>query len=170
MDQVSRDGVNKLAIRSVAAALGLAPNALYKYFSNLAALEAALAEESRRRLQAALHKAAGKKPPEEAIRSIAKAYVRFAREQPQIFSLTLMPSTTETEGEAAHVQAWRFVLGHVAGIYGEERAAEAAVALWAFLHGMTALEAARVFGKRKPVSSFEFGLQMWIRAASAEIR
>ncbi len=168
MDQVVRDGIKGLAIRSVAAALGLAPNALYRYFANLAALEAALADESRRRLQKVLHKAAGKKPPEEAIRSIARAYVRFAREQPQIFSLTLLPSPTETEGEAAHVQSWRFVLGHVARLYGEERAPEAAVALWAFLHGMTALEAARVFGERKPVSSFEFGLRIWIKAASAQ--
>lgn len=169
MDQVSRDGIDKLAIRSVAAALDLAPNALYRYFSNLAALEDALAEESRRRLLDVLRKAAGKKPPEEAIRSIARAYVRFAREQPHIFFLTLMPSTAEREGDAAHVQSWSFVLGHVARIYGEEKAPEAAVVLWAFLHGMTALEAAGVFGERKPASSFEFGLRMWIKAASTDI-
>lgn len=165
MDQVSRDGISKLAIRSVAAALGLAPNALYRYFSSLAALEAALAEESRRRLQEVLQEAAGEKPPEEAIRGIAHAYVEFAREQPQVFSLMLMPSTSE-KGDAAHVQMWRFVLGHVAGLYGEERAPEAAVALWAFLHGMTVLEAAGVLGERKPASSFEFGLRTWIEAAS----
>ena len=167
LDQVSRAGINQLAIRSVAAALGLAPNALYRYFANLAALRDALAEESRRRLLAVLQKAAGKKPPQEAIRGIAKAYVRFAREQPEVFALTLLPSTAEAEGDAAHVQSWRFVLGHVARLYGQEKAPEAAMALWAFLHGMTALEAARVFGERKPVSSFEFGLRIWIEAAAA---
>jgi AcrR family transcriptional regulator len=166
MDQVAKGGIDKLAIRSVASALGLAPNALYRYFPNLAALEAALADESRRRLLGVLQKAAAKKPPEQAIRSIAQAYVRFARLQPQVFSLTLRPSTIETGAAATHVLAWSFVLGQAARIYGEERAPEAAVALWAFLHGMTALEAARVFGERKPVSSFEFGLQMWISAAS----
>lgn len=170
MDQVSRDGINKLAIRSVAAALDLTPNALYRYFPSLAGLEAALADESRLRLLKALQKAAGKKPPKEAIRSIARAYMRFAREQPQVFALTLMPAATETGVEASHLQSWRFVLEHVARIYGEKRAPEAAVALWAFLHGMTALEEAGVFGERKPASSFEFGLQMWIRAASEEIR
>lgn len=166
--QVARDGVDKLAIRSVAAALGLAPNALYRYFSNLAELQSALAGESRRLLLEALRKAVGKKPPEEAIRSIARAYLRFARAQPHIFSLTLMPSAIDSQGDAAHVESWHFVLGYVARLYGEKRAPEAAVALWAFLHGMTALEAARVFGERKPVSSFEFGLHMWISAASAE--
>jgi AcrR family transcriptional regulator len=169
MDQVSRDGIDKLAIRSLAAALGLAPNALYRYFANLAVLKAALAEESRRCLLEALQKAAGKKSSEEAIRSIAQAYVRFAREQPQVFCLTLMPSISESDVEAAHVQLWRFVLGHVARVYSEEKAPEAAVALWAFLHGMTVLEAARVFGERKPASGFEFGLRMWIKSASADL-
>jgi len=168
MEQVSRDGIQKLAIRSVAAALGLAPNALYRYFANLAALEAALAEESRRRLLEVLRKAAGKKPPEEAIRSIARAYLQFAREQRQVFSLTLMPPATGTVGAAAHEQSGRFVVGHVARIYGEQRAPDAAIALWAFLHGIAVLEAAGVFGERKPVSSFEFGLRMWIEAASQQ--
>jgi AcrR family transcriptional regulator len=166
MDQVVKNGIGKLAIRSVAAALDLTPNALYRYFPSLAALEAALADESRFRLLEALQKAAGKKSPEEAIRSIARAYLRFAQEQPQIFALTLMPSVAEGEGEPSHLQSWRFVLGQVVRIYGEKKAPEAAVALWAFLHGMTVLEAAGVFGERKPASSFEFGLQMWISAAS----
>ncbi len=166
MDQVKRNGIGGLAIRSLAAALGVAPNALYRYFSNLAALEAALADESRRRLQEVLQKAAGNKAPEEAIRSIAKAYVRFAREHPQVFSLTLLPSPTESEGEAMHLQSWRFVLGQVARIYGEKKAPRAAVTLWAFLHGMAVLEAAKVLGERKPLSSFEFGLRMWVEAAT----
>ena len=165
MDQVAAAGIGKLAVRSVAASLDLAPNALYRYFANLAALEAALAEESRRRLLAALQKAAGKKPPEEAIRAIAQAYVRFAREQPRIFSLTLLPSDADKEPDAAHVQSWQFVLAPVTRIYGPKRAPEAAVALWAFLHGITALEAAGVFGKRKPLSSFQFGLQLWFAGA-----
>lgn len=170
LDQVAKDGIQKLAIRSVAAALNLAPNALYRYFANLADLEAALAEESRRRLLEVLQRAAARKEPEGAIRGIARAYVRFAREQPEIFSLTLRPSTNDEDHDAAHLQSWRFVLQHVTRIYGEHRAAEAAVALWAFLHGIAVLEAAGVFGERKPVSSFEFGLRLWIDAASGEQR
>jgi AcrR family transcriptional regulator len=168
MDQVVRDGIDKLAIRSVAAALDLTPNALYRYFPSLAALEAALADESRLRLLDALQKAAGKKSPEAAIRSIARAYVRFARDQPQLFSLTLRPAAAETEGESSHLKSWHFVLGQVARIYGQKKAPKAAISLWAFLHGMTVLEAAGVFGEQKPVSGFEFGLEMWVKAASAE--
>lgn len=169
MKQVAKDGLNKLAIRSVAAALGLAPNALYRYFASLAALQGALADESRQLLLAVLQKAAGKKPAEEAIRGVAQAYVRFARDQPEIFSLTLLPSDahTETEEEATHLHSWNFVLSQVARLYGDQKAPEAAITLWAFLHGMTALEAAGVFGERKPISSFEFGLDLWVAAARA---
>ncbi len=167
MQQVAKDGLNKLAIRSVAAALGLAPNALYRYFASLAALEGALAEESRRLLLVALQKAAGKKPAEDALRSIARAYVRFARDQPEIFSLTLMRSSAGVPEGETHIHSWTFVLSQVARLYGDQRAPEAAIALWAFLHGMTVLEGAGVFGELKPRSSFEFGLKLWIEAATS---
>jgi AcrR family transcriptional regulator len=167
MDQTIRHGIDKLAIRGVASELGLAPNALYRYFDSLAALQAALADESRLRLLETLENAAGRKGPQAAIRSIADAYMRFAREQPEVFSLTLRPGDPETEAaaEPAHLKSWIFTLSHVARLYGEQRAPNATVALWAFLHGMTALEAAGVFSEVKPVSSFEFGLQMWIAAS-----
>lgn len=167
LDQVALEGISKLAVRSLASALDLTPNALYRYFSSLAAIEAALADESRRRLLKTLQKAAAKKSPEEAIRKIARAYVRFAREQPHVFALTLMQSAVVAEGGTSHIESWSFVLQQVTRVYGKERAPEAAVALWAFLHGMTVLEIAGVFGERKPASSFEFGLQIWIEASAA---
>lgn len=169
MDQVTREGLSGLSLRSVAAALGLAPNALYRYFPDRAALEAALAEASQRRLQAVLQKAAGRKPPADAIRSIARAYVRFARDEPHVFALTLLPATPEAGAEPAHVELWRFVQTQVAAIYGEHRAPQAAVTLWAFLHGMTVLEAAGVFGSRKPATSFDFGLRLWMEGATLKL-
>lgn len=169
MDHVAREGLGGLSLRSVAATLGLAPTALYRYFADRAALEAALAEESQSRLLKVLQKAAGRKPPEAAIRSLARAYVRFARDQPQVFALTLLPSVAESGSEPAHVELWRFVQTQVAAIYGEHRTPQAAVTLWAFLHGMTALEAAGVFGRRKPLSSFDFGLRLWMEAATLHL-
>lgn len=94
------------------------------------------------------------------------AYVQFAREHPHIFSLTLKPSDNDQESDSAHVQEWRFVLEHVSRVHGEKSAPKAAVALWAFLHGITVLEAAGAFGETKPSSSFEFGLSLWLNAAS----
>jgi AcrR family transcriptional regulator len=168
MEQTAREGIENLAMRSVATALHLAPNALYRYFANLSALKAALAEESRALLLNVLKKAAGAKAPEAAIRSIAQAYMKFAREKPHVFALTLMPFTTEAEENGVHLDSWRFFRDQVARIYGDKKAPEAAVALWAYLHGMTVLQAAEVFGETKPASSFEFGLRIWIGAAHVE--
>lgn len=166
MEQVENQGPGKVAIRSVAAALGLAPNAIYHYFASLALLQEALADESRRMLLEKMKRAAGRKGPAEAVRAFAEAYVQFAREQPEVFSLTLKPSHVQGREPAAHLQSWEFVVSHVSRVYGQKRAPEAAVALWAFLHGMTVLHEAGVFGKLKPASSFTFGLQMWLDAAT----
>lgn len=68
--------------------------------------------------------------------------------------------------DAARLRSWQFVLGQVGRLYGQEPAPEAALVLWAFLHGMTVLQRAGVFGKLKPESSFKVGLQMWIDAAA----
>ena len=45
MDQLARDGMEKLSLRSLAASLNLAPNALYRYFASRSQLEAAIAAE-----------------------------------------------------------------------------------------------------------------------------
>ena len=113
-----------------------------------------------------MEKAAARKGPAQAIRAIANAYVRFAHEHPEIFSLTLRPSGNDGDDNAAHLRSWQFVLGQVSRLYDEKRAPEATLALWAFLHGMILLQQAGVFGTMKPASSFASGLEMWIEAAS----
>jgi hypothetical protein len=47
-----------------------------------------------------------------------------------------------------------------------DRAAQASVALWAFLHGAVALEAAEVLGESKPASGLGFGLDAWFMAVA----
>ena len=44
------EGIRDLSLRNLAASLGLAPNAIYRYFSDRSALEAALANEAARQL------------------------------------------------------------------------------------------------------------------------
>jgi hypothetical protein len=61
---------------------------------------------------------------------------------------------------------WNFVLEQVGRISGPKRAPEAAIALWALLHGFVGLASAGVFDKRgKPRSGFDWGLQAWFRAS-----
>ena len=45
MEQLARDGMEKLSLRSLAASLDLAPNALYRYFASRSQLEAAITAE-----------------------------------------------------------------------------------------------------------------------------
>ena len=164
LEQVEHEGVEKLAIRVVAAKLGLAPNALYRYFENLAALEAALAEEVRRQMLDTMKQAVGRKQPAKAIRAISEAYLGFALERPRAFALYL-----KTYGAEDHTpqctQNTEFFLQHVARVYGEERAGEAAHALWAFLHGSAVLLDAGLIPAERAFANLKFSLQLWIGGA-----
>ena len=164
LEQVESEGVESLAIRSVAAKLGLAPNALYRYFESLAGLEAAVAEEARLQMLEIMQKAAGRKGPAQTIRAISEAYLQFAQQRPCVFALYL-----KTPGTDAHTRQCtrntEFFLEHVTRVYGEERAWKASHALWAFLHGLAVLLDAGVLPPEEAFASLKFGLQIWIDGA-----
>jgi AcrR family transcriptional regulator len=79
LDELSSGGIRNLSLRNIAATLGLAPNALYRYFSDRAALEAALADECARRLEMVLRKATHGADSAKSIRRITDAYLHFAK-------------------------------------------------------------------------------------------
>jgi AcrR family transcriptional regulator len=158
-------GIRELSLRKIAASLDLAPNAIYRYFSDRSALEDALANEAARQLELALRKAAGGCEPVTAIRRMSSAYIEFASHNCHLYEV--MMSLHAPEHDATFLQSlWAFTVEQVKRIAGPARAAEASVALWAFLHGAVALEAARVLGERKPASGIEFGLDAWLMAVS----
>src|ERR1700689_1075106 len=68
---LAQGGIRELSLRNIAASLGLAPNAIYRYFSDRPALEAALANESARQLELALRRAADRCEPATAMRRMA---------------------------------------------------------------------------------------------------
>ena len=79
----------------------------------------------------------------------------------------VMMSLHPPEHDATFRQSlWTFTVEQVQRIAGSGRAAQASVALWAFLHGAVAIEAAQVFGENKPASGLEFGLDAWLMAVS----
>lgn len=165
MEQLRRDGMEKLSLRSLAASLDLAPNALYRYFASRSELEAAIAAEITEYVHQGLRKAAGRKAPKQAIQALVGAYLRFAHEQKHLYDVFLKPCTETPEGEAAHVALWNFVLEQVDRVTGPKKAPEAAIALWALLHGFIGLANAGVFDRGKPRSGFDWGLQAWFRAS-----
>src|ERR1700753_2440675 len=86
LEQVESEGLENLAIRSVAARLGLAPNALYRYFESLARSELAVTEKVRCQMLEVMQKVIGGKGPTASIRAISEAYLRFAHERPRAFA------------------------------------------------------------------------------------
>ena len=167
--QLDEQSIRGLSLRSLAASLDLAPNALYRYFADRAVLEAALAGEVSRQLHTAMRRAVRAGAPEQAIRGIARAYLAFARKHPNLYELLLMPCAEDGAEATSHQELWEFVCGHVTALTGPGTADEASVALWAFLHGITQLEAAKVFGSDEPRGSFDFGLDAWLAAASRPV-
>jgi AcrR family transcriptional regulator len=166
LKDLARRGIRDLSLRSLAASLGLAPTAIYRYFSDRSALEAALANEAARQLELALRRAADGCEPVTTIREMSSAYLKFARKNRHLYEV--MMSLHNPDYDATSRQSlWAFTVEQVQRIAGSDRAAQASVALWAFLHGAVTLEAAQVFGENKPVSGLEFGLDAWLMAASA---
>jgi len=158
-------GIRDLSLRNIAASLGLAPNAIYRYFSNLRALEAALAGEAARQLEVALRRAAGGREPLTAIREMSSAYIKFARDNRHLYEVMMSLHAPEHDA-TSHQSLWAFTVEQVQRIAGSDRAAQASVALWAFLHGAATLEAAQVLGEIKPASGLEFGFEAWLMAVS----
>ena len=56
LKQLAHVGIRDLSLRNLAASLDLAPNAIYRYFSDRSALEAALASEAARQMESALRR------------------------------------------------------------------------------------------------------------------
>lgn len=167
MDLLAQNGLRGMSIRSVARALGLAPNAMYSYFVDREQLEAAVAAEVAASLHAMLLEACARKTSEASIRSLAEAYLRFAKEQHLLYEALVVPRPASGEDAIVPERLWLFFVDQVRRIAGEAKSREAAVALWAFLHGIAALQSAQAFNQEKPVSSFEFGLSAWIEAAKS---
>jgi len=163
--ELAHGGIRDLSLRNIAASLDLAPNAIYRYFSDRRALEAALANEAARQLELALRKAADGCEPVTAIREMSSAYIKFARDNRHIYEVMMSLHAPERDA-TSHQSLWTFTVEQVQRIAGSDRAAQASVALWAFLHGAVGLEAAQVLGEIKPASGLEFGFEAWLMAVS----
>jgi hypothetical protein len=96
---------------------------------------------------------------------MSSAYIRFARDNPHLYE-AMMSLHAPGHDATSHLSLWAFTVEQVQRIAGSDRAAEASVALWAFLHGAVALEAAQVIGEIKPASGLEFGFEAWLTAVS----
>jgi AcrR family transcriptional regulator len=162
IEHLEQHGEAALSMRELAHKLELSPRALYRYYPDRAALVAAIAEEGFRCLHAALIDAVGVREGKDALRVGAVAYLAFAQAHAAWYAL-LMRFQVDTPGllQAGH-EMWTSVVGLVEQVVEPERAASAAVALWAFLHGFVQLESVAILGDQKPRSGFEVGLEVFL--------
>lgn len=188
---LEREGEAGLTIRGVAAALGLAPNALYRHYAGHDALRAAVADDGTRALLDALRRAAVGRSgfesgPAAVVRAVAHAYLDFAHARPALYGLVMarhdhpvrVPATRsatsrttddvtgevtgDVTDDVAHDALWAFVVALLGPLTGPANVAAAAVALWGFLHGMVGLDRAELLGGAKPRDAAAFGVEVFL--------
>ena len=93
---LAHGGIRDLSLRNLAASLDLAPNAIYRYFSDRSTLEAALANEAARQLELALRKAADACEPVTTIRKMSSAYIKFARDNRHLYEVMRVSTRRST--------------------------------------------------------------------------
>jgi AcrR family transcriptional regulator len=163
LERLEAGGIEALSMRALAADLGVTAASLYRYYPDRATLEAGIAEEGFRLLHGTLASAVTSAESLPAAYSAARAYLEFARRRPALYNLLMAAHKPPVDAGAdeepqAENSLWGFVLALVGRVTGRADDADAAVALWAYLHGFVELERAGVIGARKPWTSFEAGL------------
>ncbi len=147
-DLADRDGYDSLTLAALAGQLGVKVPSLYKHVASLADLRRRVALDSLRGLDEALRGAAVGRAGSDALRAVAHAYRRYAREHPGRYTAGLRaPGPDDEEGRAVAAGAAELVLAVVRG-YGlhGDAALHAVRAVRAALHGFSSLEQAGGFG------------------------
>ena len=154
---VETAGWEALSMRSIALALGVRASSLYHHYRDRSAIEAAMGEVAARALLTAMAKAAGRKKGRVRLVAVAGAYVAFARENVALYPL-LAARRSASSVQVENIALWQLILDEVAQFTGKRDATAAAVAVWSFLHGFAALEAAGKFGVGGSKGGYERGL------------
>jgi AcrR family transcriptional regulator len=181
---IREQGVDALGMRAVALRLAVRPSSLYKHVVDLAGLQSLLAEHAAGELLAAMDVAIARAPRSASVEApkmpmlfMANEYLRFAREQPALYAMlttqsSLMPTARSTASlsaaipQEARAALWQRLLKVVGELTGAADDTDAAVALWAFLHGFITLERAGLFGTPGPKGGFARG----VKAMAAGLR
>ncbi len=159
---VEQGNAEGLSLRAVASALGVKAPSLYRYFPNKEALEIAVAEEVLSTMQAVLQAASEWSEPEARFRGIVDAYLRFARERFELYSLIVQNRIPGAYGSKAGKAVWNLLLGAASGISGHRDDTAATVATWSFLHGYATLEHSGAFGASGPRGGLERGVESFL--------
>jgi AcrR family transcriptional regulator len=142
---VQADGVGQVSLRSVARSLGVTAPALYAYVTDYDELLAAVAEDEFHRLRERFD-AIDETDPVERIRALGRAYVRHARDEPQLHRLMFrfppqLPAAGLPLSFGPATEVFAAALAPVEQAIAEDRLVVAdpfvaALALWSAAHGV----------------------------------
>jgi AcrR family transcriptional regulator len=153
---VLKDGHERLSLRAVAKRAGFSPASLYEYFDSRLAIIRALALEASASLRIALREVR-RVDKTRGLAPLGMAYVRWARDNPQDFSLVMsrLPAVRGSQEQAPDAASpYVVVLEAVAeaagaGVVvarGSKQIEEIAYGLWATSHGLATLQTTHLAG------------------------
>ena len=165
IEQLAEVGPDVLSLREIARKVGVDHRAAYRHFEDKEALFAAVAEEGYRNLVATVKRDLARLPPDDALerlRTLARAYTRFAAEHPGHYRVMSGPRLNESGrfpelevpvGEAFAVLTSELEAGARNGALDDKDLEGTALALWAIVHGTASL----VLTRRIRVSKAKLG-------------
>ena len=140
-----------VSIRSVSAAVGVSPPAIYRHFTDKDELLLAVCEKAFAGFDERVQAAAGNESdPLLALRRLGEAYIQFAREHPEHYRILFLKHPGEAgrrgaeRGGGTGLVAFSHLVEAVArciqaGRLPEQDPARAALVLWAAVHGLASL-------------------------------
>lgn len=140
-------GPDALSLRELGRRLGVTAPSLYSYIPGHDALQEALIDEGIAELGRRLEAATTSSSPAARAHAMAAAYLRFARDEPALFSLVFGPCPPGREPPATPGAdpASRALFDLVAGLAPAGDAVAIAQAFWALVHGFATLLLNRQF-------------------------
>jgi AcrR family transcriptional regulator len=161
MRLVEHADADGLSLRAVASELGVkAPN-LYRYFPDKQALELALAEMIWGLMLEELRSPLELSDADVRFRTMADAYLSFARERFSLYSFVLQ-NRPERYGSKTGKAVWNLLLDAASCISGQQDDTAAAVAVWSFVHGYATLEHLGAFGASGSKGGLERGIEAFV--------
>lgn len=152
---LQRDGLRGLTLRAIAREAGVSHTAPQHHFGDTAGVLSELAATGHRRLAATLAgHAAGVEPGKARRKAIARGYVRFAAEHPDLYRLMSRNELLD-QARPSLIEARQISMRSLAGVFDDDPAqthgeaaarvrpdaaqAVAMTAAWAYVHGLALL-------------------------------
>ncbi len=142
------EGLDRVTLARVAGRLGVKPPSLYEHIDGLEGLRSELRIRGLETMASLFRRATTGRSKDDAVRALADAFRRFAREHPALYEATVRSverDTSRAKAAGEDVLDILFAVLRGYGIKGEE-AVHATRYLRSVLHGFNSLEAAGGFG------------------------